>query len=857
MRSFYVSIANVRVLRRFSGFMRVFNSFSQAISLMILIFVFAGNAVAQQPNPVERQVTNPITDTPSVNPLSQDNLLPPTKPNIPISNSEDLQVEYSRVNASGPENARIFVYEGNVDARLGIYRLQADKVTIYEAENRAVAEGSVVFDQGNDQRITGSRGEFNYRTKLGFFENSTGFTNQTADGTVIYFTADRVERTSLTTIVVKNAVVTACGDDNVPKWSFEAKEIEIETGDRVKMKRPTFKVKGVPIIPLPYASISIKREDRASGFLTPTIGGGGDKGIRISSAYYQTLGKSADLTIRNDIFTGRGLGFGFDVRTRANERSYFNFGFYAVQDRIFGGKGPNKPDQGGTQFYADGVQYFPNGFVAAADVRITSNIAFRQVFSDRVQQIISPLEVSQVFINKSWNNYSLDFLARSQVVTIPGVRISTRNLPSVSFEKRPSPLSFFKDLPVYFSFKSSLEGVSRRESTDPNFQSAFEFNVLRSPALGQRLDFNPQIEIPFNYQGWTLTTAAGLRTTYYSNSQLPGIRQVSGRDLIRGYGELELDLRPPALAKNFYASDNLFKFRHVIEPYLTYRLRKGVGDDFQRIILFDYNDTVTDTNEIEFGVTNRFYTRRYTEIPAEGVSRAELLRAAQNKENPLSIQPYEIFTLTVRGKYFADPTFGGALVPGRRNQFQSITDLTAFTFGGVPRRFSPVNVDLTYRPRRTVYANSRLDLGVQNLDLRNISATLGYDTRFLKIFQTFYYTKAVELVPNLRRYADHFGREAGTTRGSQWSPSFFAGNRERGYFGGASVFFDFQHTRSKKQSPLVTSTFTLGYAYDCCAVTMQYSSFNVGLRDENRFLFSFRLNGIGAFGTEQIGQGLR
>ena len=39
--------------------------------------------------------------------------------------------------------------------------------SIYEAENRIVAEGSVVFDQGEDQRITGSSGEWNYRTKLG------------------------------------------------------------------------------------------------------------------------------------------------------------------------------------------------------------------------------------------------------------------------------------------------------------------------------------------------------------------------------------------------------------------------------------------------------------------------------------------------------------------------------------------------------------------------------------------------------------------------------------------------------------------------------------------------------------------
>jgi len=37
-------------------------------------------------------------------------------------------------------------------------------------------------------------------------------------------------------------------------------------------------------------------------------------------------------------------------------------------------------------------------------------------------------------------------------------------------------------------------------------------------------------------------------------------------------------------------------------------------------------------------------------------------------------------------------------------------------------------------------------------------------------------------------------------------------------------------------------------------VTAQFSTFNVGLRKENWLVFSFRLNGIGTFGTEQIGQ---
>ena len=56
---------------------------------------------------------------------------------------------------------------------------------------------------------------------------------------------------------------------------------------------------------------------------------------------------------------------------------------------------------------------------------------------------------------------------------------------------------------------------------------------------------------------------------------------------------------------------------------------------------------------------------------------------------------------------------------------------------------------------------------------------------------------------------------------------------------------------------MISSLFTLGYAYDCCSLALQYYTFNVGARNENRFVFSFRLNGIGSFGTEQFGQNLR
>jgi LPS-assembly protein len=827
--------------------------------LASLIIAVACHAIsAQQTNPVDRKVTNPMTDTPNVNPLNPDQSvqLPAPRTGAVTGVSLDtLQVDATKQSVSGPENARVALYEVNVDARIGTYRLQADKMTVYEAENRILAEGSVVFDQADQQRITGSRAEWNYRTKTGYFIDSTGYTNQTQDGTRIYFIADRVEKISLDTIVATNVQVTAC-DEDVPKWGFQAKKARIKAGDRVRIYSPQLKIKKIPVFFLPYASVSIKHRDRASGFLTPTFGGSGSKGFRLSNAYYLTLGRSADFTFRNDIYTQRGVGFGGDLRTRANSRSFFNAGFYAVKDRVFGpAEDADHPDQGGSSFYVEGVHYFKNGFTAAADVNITSNLAFRQVFSDNIQQAISPEETSQVFVNKENKEYSFNFLARTQVISLTNARVRIRELPSISIEKRPTILSFFQKLPIYFSFEGAAEGTSRKETVEDPVQFLNEVlgNPIITPSIVQRLDLHPRFELPLTFAGWNITASGNGRVTFYSNSLDPATRNVLGRNVTRTYGEFELDIRPPALAKDFQRGGNFF-FRHVIEPYVTYRRLAGIHN-FDRIIRFDYVDAIADTNEFEFGVANRFFTRRSTEnvsdaaIKATGTSATP--KSAVDSSQSVATQPYEALTVTVRAKYFFDPFFGGALKPGRRNQFYPLNTLSGFVYGGLPPTFSPVNIDARYRPRRDLFADFRTDIDTKGGGIRSVSTSFGLSKSLVKVFQSFYYTRAIEV---LDAFADSRGFEAGTLRGSQWSPSVFLGNVESGLFGGASFFFDFQKRPGRGNSSLISSTMTLGHSWDCCAVTAQFSSFNVGLRKENRVVFSFRLNGIGTFGTEQFGQ---
>lgn len=823
-------------------------------TLFLLSILFC-SIYGQEPNPIERQVANPITDKPNVNPppnqTSEESAVISNRSDKSNNvNSEELKITATKQTVVGSDKAHVVTYDGNVEARIGTYRLQADKVIDYEAENRVVAEGSVVLDQAGE-RITGSRGEWNYATKRGFFVDSTGFTDRTEDGTIVYFIADRVVKTSVNTIVAYKAVITSC-EDNIPKWSFHTSRAVIKNGKRVNLRSPVLRAKGIPVLYMPYASISIEKEDRKSGFLTPAFSYSELKGYRFSNAYYQTLGRSADLTLRSDIYTARGLGFGADFRARSDDRSYLNLGFFGVQDRLFGEKAsPQFPDQGGTSFYARGVQYLPNGFVAVADINIVSNLTFRQVFSDNVQQAISPIEKSQVFVYKNFDNYSFHVLASDYVTSIPNLSIRSRQLPSIAVDRRPSMLSFLKEkLPLYFSFESSIAGVSRKETAGDiaALQASGIPNPLVTPSIVQRFDLHPRFSLPLSFKGWTVTTTAAARGTFYSNSIDPETRLSLGEDVTRGYSEFELDLRPPALAKNYRHSDGSFSFRHVIEPYITYRKISGI-DNFENIIRFDYLDAVADTNEIEYGLTNRFFIRRSPSNPAGG-------RAVEvDGEPPKDSQPYELFSLTLRGKYFFDPTFGDALIPGQRNQFYPINTLSGYSYGGVPRTFSPLSINATYRPLSTLFIDTRADIDTHGGGVRSSFTTVGLSRRLLQVYQTFYYTRAIPLPPSLQPFADSRGKEAGTLQGSQWSPSVFVGDRNNGVFGGASFFFEFTNRPATGSSSLVSTVATLGYGFDCCALTLQNYTYDLGVRKENRTVFSFRLNGIGTFGTEQFGQG--
>lgn len=556
------------------------------------------------------------------------------------SSAPAIETVVEIVSGKQSKDGDIVTAEEYVDVTMGDIRLQADHIVYNSVTTDMVADGNVVFDQGPDQRVTAHRAEINWSSRKGTFWETTGFTNRTETGEYVYFTAERVEKTGFGTYLLYDATVTAC-EDVEPKWVFRSKRAELKVDDRLKLYKSVFKVKTIPILYFPFTWIPITKKERKSGILLPSTGTSNQKGRTLKLAYYQTLGDSADITFRGDVYTQRGIGMGAEFRAQTDEESYMRLGVFSVKDRLFGLPGEN---QGGTAFVGDGVQHLPHGWLAVGNVSLVSSLAFRQVFSDDISQVIDPRRESTFYASNNPGPVSLSFLASNETTTlfVPGpgpadgtnIDVKIRQAPEMNLTGYPRSLF---GRPIYLSFDSSAGALKREESIGGT-------STLVTPSGVQRFDFQPKLTVPLaTVAGFAITPSLAMRETFYTSKINPNIPvfdasrftldprdarldpanaqynpafkffdrtvldSIIPGDVSRFYTELAVDVRPPSIEKDFLNEDGTRKFRHLIEPYFTYRLIRGIGPEFNEIIKFDERDAVANTNEFEYAVVNRFF----------------------------------------------------------------------------------------------------------------------------------------------------------------------------------------------------------------------------------------------------------
>ncbi len=109
--------------------------------------------------------------------------------------------------------------------------------------------------------------------------------------------------------------------------------IILKVGNSAHVYNTTFRLKGVPVFYLPYASPPVERLGRESGFLIPNFGTSNTKGTVIGDSFYWAINRSMDATLGGEYLSKRGWALQENYRYRPSESSFLNLNYFGVLDR--------------------------------------------------------------------------------------------------------------------------------------------------------------------------------------------------------------------------------------------------------------------------------------------------------------------------------------------------------------------------------------------------------------------------------------------------------------------------------------------------------------------------------------------
>jgi LPS-assembly protein len=714
----------------------------------------------------------------------------------------------------------VYRLRGDVEIEFREYTVRAGEVTYDAASGQLTAAGNVSFDGGpHDEHIEASHGEYNVRSETGTFYDVVGSTGAPFRGKNVTlvteapfaFAGKVVQKVSRDRYVIHHGLVTSCTMPN-PDWSFNAERVELQLGENATIYNSTLRLKKVPILYIPVAGHPMTAVGRQSGFLAPNFGSSSRKGTIIGDSFYWAINRSMDATIGAEYYSIRGWAPQAEFRARPTDKSFINATFTSVLDR---GLGIRREDQGGQEVKLNGEALFPANVRGVVAADYLSSFVYRLAFNETFAQAVNSEVKSLAFLTKPYNGYFLSTSAsryqnfqsavRGDVITI--VRVPSFEVLTVDQQIARSKF--------YWSSDSTIDGVSRREPT-------FKTNDL----VG-RIDVQPRLSLPLFLQGWTFRPEVALRETYYTQRKSAtnlGLGVPLGDPLNRRSIEALFEIRPPTLGRIFDRPFFGHTVKHTIEPYVVYRLVQGVTS-FPNIIRFDERDILSDTNEFEYGITQRWFFKK-----------ADAEDCEPGKASCAS--PREFITWELSNKYFFDPDFGGAVVDGKRNVFTTTVEFTGIAFLTEPRRFAPVVSRLRLRP--TSKLDSSWELDYDTVKTRISSSTLFVNYRmgdfvlggshaFLNAPGEIFFSLPLPTPVNFNQFRVMLGYGSPTKPG--WS-------------GTANIGFD------ASENFLQYGSFQGSYNWACYGLSMEYRRFALGtVRNENQFRFALTFANIGTFGN--------
>jgi LPS-assembly protein len=795
-------------------------------------------------------------------PLVTSQLLPNktlrTTPSVSAPQSRPVTIRALRQE----KNGAVYTLRGNVEIDYGTYTFSGDEATYNSDTGEVSGEGHLLLVGGpNDVRIQASRGTYNLQSEKGKFEHVVGTIGLQlrsshpilSTSNPFFFTGKVVEQTGPDHYIVIDGTVTTCKMPH-PKWRFFARKVVVDVGGSASIYHTDFRLGGIPVLYFPYATHPVQKLPRQSGFLIPSVGHSNVRGNTAGESIFWAINRSMDLHLGTEYFSKRGWAPVGEFRARPSETSFVDLGYYSVFDRGIdcttqpNGQ-PSCVNQGGTEVRLNSEGDFAHNFRGVANIDYLSSYVFRVVFSDVFTQAINSEVQSEAFLSNTTSSIFLNAVTQRYQdfeSTTPGNVITILHAPG--FEATGVDRKLW-NTPFHGALDASVEGLSRSE---PGFSTA--------PLVG-RFDLNPILSVPVLFKGWSFRPELSLRDTIYTQQLVPStgvaltdVGTAISKTLNRKSLQGSVELRPPALSRTFQRPRLGRIWKHVIEPRMTYTYVTGI-ENFANILRFDERDVLSDTNEVEYAIVNRLYAKKINgksedctrdgmpalligappppaKVPWEHLSQLDQ-RSCENEPTTRELLTWELVQ-----KYFLDPNFGGALVPGRQNVFTSTVDLTGIAFLTEPRHLSPLvsRLQVSTSMRNDLewdldydFFNGRVNASTVLFNRHYGQFTIGGGNAYL-------HSSGVIVAPNQPPVDLEFNQYRGVLG--------YGNQNKRGFSGAVSFGLD------AFISQLQYGSAQIAYNWDCCGFVAEYRRFNLAtVRNENQFRFSFALANIGSFGN--------
>lgn len=579
------------------------------------------------------------------------------------------------------KKGEVFLAWGEVELHFRDLTLLADRLEVNASSYEVVAEGNVTL-QLPTETVTCERLTYNLKTREGKLENVRAIAKPS-----LLFGAKMINKSADNFYSLQQAWLTTCTQP-VPRWSFSFTRASLKPDDYVSMHQTVFKIKGLPLLYVPYLRYPLK--ERATGFLFPQIGFNRVKGFYLSQSFYLAISRNTDATFTADYYSTQGAGAGIEYRylfrggTKGEARAYV---FFFKKDST-----GVRPDPA-YLLRLNHQQALPFDFRLTGQVDYSSSFNFLREFENNFSTATVNNRSYQLNLSKSWSYFNLNIRSSRFETYFPqtGQSVVSAYLPQATFN-----LLKYRLFPsVYFSWESGVSNWHYSWKNQDQTETTY--------SLGNAY-FRPALSLPLTPASWlNLTVSTAGIFTYYFQSYEPGTTVRTSQPLLTSQVRFGFNLEGPVFYRIFFREGEPF-LKHLVIPYISYSFDSPLSQQtFSRIIspfgLFR-------DNNLKYGLTQHLLIKNES-------------------------SPREILTFGLSQTLYFDPQ----------------NSPIKFYYPQDPgRHFSPVNAFFRYYPQTRFSLDVAADFNPYEKDFLSLRLSTNYGAPEDNFFFSFNWSKSYQLV---------------------------------------------------------------------------------------------------------------